>query len=144
MFRRFFGLFAVLAMLAIGAGPSLAQSPKDPKPGSDKRGLTNPDDPTSRKDTVVLHPKDGETISVKLPKQGQLFIVSQIPWAVTGGKIKATDLIINYEVRGIEVQHIGTNNAKASFTLRLLDGRTITVNVRTTKAKFNVGYAVIT
>jgi hypothetical protein len=101
----------------------------------------------ARKDTQVLHPKDGETISVRLPLQGQLFINSLIPWAVTGGK-ESSELVIKYDVRGVAIQHIGahdTDGAKASFILRLVDGRTITVNVRLARnVKYKIAYAVIT
>lgn len=95
-----------------------------------------------RPDTTVLHPKDGEVLSVRLPTQGQLFIVSLIPWAVTGGK-EGQGLEVNYDVRGIQISHLGNDPSKVSFTLRLVDGRTITLNVRTANMKIKTAYAVI-
>ena len=100
----------------------------------------------ARKDTQVLQPKDGDTVTIRLPKQGLLFIGSLIPWAVTGEK-EAHELVVRFDPRGIRIQHTGgveSNGAKLTFTLRLVDGRTITVNVRTGNTKYKVAYAVIT
>ncbi len=97
-----------------------------------------------RKDTLVLRPKDGDTVTVRLPVQGQIFVSSLIPWAVTCGK-QAKQLLVFFDVRGMEVQHTATEpGARATFQLRLIDGRRITVNIRTVNAKYKVGYAVIT
>jgi hypothetical protein len=132
------GLAFLAAALAVL--PAAAQTAGAPRKDASAPGA-------ERKDTQVLHPKNGETISVRLPLQGQLFINSLIPWAVTGGK-ESPELVIKYDVRGVAIQHIGahdTDGAKASFTLRLVDGRTITVNVRLARgAKYKIGYAVIT
>ena len=100
----------------------------------------------ARKDTQVLQPKDGDTVTIRLPKQGLLFIGSLIPWAVTGEK-EAHELVVKFDPRGIRIQHTGgveSNGAKLTFTLRLVDGRTITVNVRTGNTKYKIAYAVIT
>jgi hypothetical protein len=136
---------------ALGVGPTLAQAPAPaaaPAPataaatGSATQDMSRTG--AARKDTIVLRPKDGDTLSIRLPVQGQVFINSQIPWAVTGGK-ESKQLRVFYDVRGIEVQHTGSEGgAKASFSLRLIDGRKITVNVRTVPAKYKVGYAIIT
>jgi hypothetical protein len=153
---RWLGAIGLMAALgALGAGPGSAQAqtpapspaaaPAEAAPGTP--GATKQDfsrTGNGRKDTVVLRPKDGETISVRLPVNGQVFINSLLPWAVTGGK-GSKQMRVYYDVRGIEVQHTGNEGgAKASFTLRLIDGRTVTVNVRTVSAKYKVGYAVIT
>jgi hypothetical protein len=99
---------------------------------------------TERKDTIVLHPKDGDTISVRLPIQGQVFIDSLIPWAVTGGK-QSKQMEVFFGVRGMGVQHTGNDGgAKASFTVHLIDGRTLTFNIRAVRAKYKVGYEIIT
>jgi len=122
---------------AQGAGQSAALSSG---PGKDLSV-----DGNGRPDTQVLHPKDGETVSVRLPTEGLLFISSLTPWAVTGGK-EAPLLVVKFTPRGIAIQSIGGSGslpAKVSFTLRMLDGRTITVNVRTGNTKYKVGYAVI-
>lgn len=167
MTRRGLELFGVIAALTgvLLALPVLAQAPASPgaaptaAPPSGAQApsppAATPGDPNSgttdfsrtgagRRDTVVRRPKDGDTISVRLPLQGQLFINSQIPWAVTGGK-ESSELRIEYDVRGISVQHIGTGSgsARARFNLRLVDGRTITINVRTAGTKYKVGYAII-
>lgn len=145
---------------ALGAAPVLAQAPAPAAPGqataappsaapapagapdSAKQDVSSPG--TARKDTLVLRPKDGDTITVRLPVQGQVFINSLIPWAVTGGK-EAKQMRVFFNVRGLEVQSMATEGgAKASFSLRLSDGRRITVNVRTVPAKYKVGYAIIT
>ena len=137
----------------LGAAPALAQAPTPaPAAAPAPAPAGNPDSAkqdmsrtgAARKDTLVLQPKDGDTLSIRLPVQGQVFINSQLPWAVIGGK-QSKQLRVFYDVRGIEVQHTGTEGgAKASFTLRLIDGRKITVNVRTVPAKYKVGYAIIT
>jgi len=132
--------------LALGAAPGCwaqAQTASAPATG----GPSDASVPgNERKDTKVLHPKDGETISVRLPKQGLLMISSLIPWAVTGEKA-GHELSVRFDPRGIRIQHTGgadSGIARASFTLRLIDGRTITVNVRTGNTKYKIGYAVIT
>jgi hypothetical protein len=136
---------AALALLGLGAGgcalglplAARAQSPEiDRSKDFSREG-------TTRRDTQVVRPKDGETVTVRLPKQGTALIASQIPWAVTGGK-ETPELEVEYDVRGIRVHHLGTGQAKISFNLRLLDGRKITVNVRTANTKYNVGYVIIT
>lgn len=118
-----------------------AQPPGAPTPEGEARKDFSRDG-AIRRDTQVVRPKDGETVSVRLPKQGQAMVVSQIPWAVTGGK-EGPELFIEYDVRGIRVVHTGTGQGKATFNLRLIDGRNITVNVRTANAKYPVGYLVI-
>jgi hypothetical protein len=157
MTRRGWRRFGAIATLggALVATPALAQTqtptPSRPAPAPGQAPGQTPAAPddmsrtgTQRPDTVVLHPKDGETLSVRVPIQGQLIIGSLIPWAVTGGKGNHAFEVF-YDVRGIEVQHIGnTGGTKASFILRLLDGRQITVNIRTARAKYKVGYAIIT
>src|SRR5260221_1885312 len=108
-----FGMMATLAGVLL-ALPVLAQAPappsaaKAPAPPSGAQPASPPaaasGDPSTasqdfsrtgagRRDTVVRRPKDGDTISVRLPLQGQLFINSQVPWAVTGGKESAELLI---------------------------------------------------
>ncbi|MBI3513308.1 MAG: hypothetical protein HY060_04485 [Proteobacteria bacterium] len=158
MARRGLELIGMMAALAgvLLALPVLAQAPAPPSgaqpaapPGAAPGDPSTPSQDFSRtgagrRDTVVRRPKDGDTISVRLPLQGQLFINSQVPWAVTGGK-ESSELRIMYDVRGIELQHIGTGSgsARARFNLRLVDGRTITINVRTAGTKYKVGYAII-
>jgi hypothetical protein len=142
------GAFSALVLvLALGAAPACwAQAPKAPAPAAGgPSDLSAPGN--ARPDTKVLHPKDGETISVRLPKQGLVLVESLIPWAVTGEKKVAPELAIKFEPRGIWIQHTGgadSGIARATFTLRLIDGRTITVNVRTGNTKYKIGYAVIT
>jgi hypothetical protein len=141
----------IALLLTLGTAPAWAQaqpttapSTNPPGPGNGRNDPSRPG--TERKDTQVLHPKNGDTISIRLPKQGLLYIGSLIPWAVTGGK-EAGEVVIDYDVRGIRIQHIGgseSSGAKMSFTLRLVDGRTITLNVRTGNTKYKIGYAVIT
>jgi hypothetical protein len=152
MVQHRFKLLAGLTVLALtlAALPAAAQTAAGPagasRPDGSRKDASR--DGTARKDTVVLHPKSGDTLSVRLPAQGQVMITSLIPWAVTGAKEATPELVVTYDVRGIQIQHIGARGgtgAKASFTLRLVDGRTITVNVRTTpNAKFQISYAVIT
>jgi hypothetical protein len=155
---------AALALLGLSAGgyalgaraqqpaaPAGSAQPPAATPGATPTPAGNPDtdgrkdfsrDGLSRRDTQVLRPKDGDTISVRLPKQGQAMVASQVPWAVTGGK-QTPDLQVEYDVRGIRVIHTGTGQARVSFNLRLVDGRKLTVNVRTAVAKYPVGYLVI-
>jgi hypothetical protein len=151
------GLIAALS--ALGAAPSRAQTPPtqsaaaQPAPAQPAPAAATPGPNASkdfsvtgngRKDTVVLRPKDGDTLSIRLPIEGQVFVNSLIPWAVTGGK-PSKQMNVNFGVRGLAVQHTGNEGgAKASFTLRLIDGRTITINVRAVNAKYKVGYAIIT
>jgi hypothetical protein len=137
---------AIAFALALGTAPACwAQAQKAAAPAAG--GPSDASVPgNERKDTKVLHPKDGETISVRLPKQGLLLISSLIPWAVTGEK-QGHELSVRFDPRGIRIQHTGgseSDGTKASFTLRLIDGRTITVNVRTGNTKYKIGYAVIT
>jgi len=172
MARRLFlsiGLIAALGVL--GTLPGHAQTPASataasatpasatPAPAADQTAAATPtatpDGSNSakqdvsitgngRKDTIVLRPKDGDTISVRLPIQGQVFIDSLIPWAVTGGK-PSKQMEVFFGVRGIGVQHTGTEGgAKATFTIRLIDGRTLTLNIRAVRAKYKVGYEIIT
>ena len=150
------GLIAALG--ALGAAPLHAQTPEAP-PAAKTAATTPAATPATpnpeankdfsvtgngRKDTIVLRPKNGDTLSIRLPIEGQVFVNSLIPWAVTGGK-QSKQMEVMFGVRGLEVQHTGnTGGAKASFTLRLIDGRTITINVRAVNAKYKVGYAIIT
>jgi hypothetical protein len=136
---------AALALLGLGAlGAPLAaraqQAGQRAAPGAAKDFSR---DGAGRRDTVVLRPKDGETVSVRLPKQGTAVIASQVPWAVIGGK-ESPELEVEYDVRGIRVHHIGTGQARLSIELRLVDGRKITVNVRTATTKYPAGYLIIT
>jgi len=147
----------IAALTALGAAPSHAQAPAQSTPAAATPApaaapaAPNPDASkdfsvtgNGRKDTIVLRPKDGDTLSIRLPIEGQVFVNSLIPWAVTGGK-PSKQMEINFGVRGLAVQHTGNEGgAKASFTLRLIDGRTITINVRAVNAKYKVGYAIIT
>jgi len=141
------GRTARAAWCAAGLALALALAPAcraQTQPASAPADLSVPGN--ARKDTQVLQPKNGDTISVRLPKQGMLFIGSLIPWAVTGGK-EAHELVVKYDARGIRIQHIGGSEdapAKVSFTLRLIDGRTITLNVRTGNTKYKDAYVVIT
>jgi len=150
------GLIAALS--AFGAVPGHAQAPPAqaapaaaaPAPAA-ARAAPNPDASkdfsvtgNGRKDTIVLRPKDGDTLSIRLPIEGQVFVNSLIPWAVTGSK-PSKQMEYHFGVRGLAVQHTGNEGgAKASFTLRLIDGRTITINVRAVNARYKVGYAIIT
>jgi hypothetical protein len=138
-----FALGARAQQPAPGAAPTPPAAP--PAPGSPAGGEGRKDfsrDGAGRRDTQVVRPRDGETVSVRLPKQGQAMVVSQVPWAVTGGK-EGPELVIEYDVRGIRVLHTGNGQARATFNLRLIDGRNVTVNVRTGNAKYQVGYLVI-
>jgi len=156
--RPFVSIGLIAALGALGTLPGHAQTPAATTPGttpgaspaaapagssdSAKKDVSLPG--TERKDTIVLRPKDGDTISVRLPIQGQVFIDSLIPWAVTGGK-PSKQMEVFFGVRGIGVQHTGTEGgAKASFTVRLIDGRTLTLNIRAVRAKYKVGYEIIT
>ncbi len=133
------GLGAVAAPLAARAQQAGRSDPRsDPGAAKDfsREGL-------NRRDTVVLRPKDGETVSVRLPKQGTAVIASQVPWAVIGGK-ESAELEVEYDVRGIRVHHIGTGQGRLTVNLRLIDGRKITVNVRTANTKYPAGYLIIT
>jgi hypothetical protein len=137
---------ALALILLLGATPACwAQAQKTSAPAAGQP--TDASVPgNERKDTKVLRPKDGETISVRLPKQGLLFISSLMPWVVTGDK-EGHELVVRFDPRGIWIQHTGgseSSGTKASFTLRLIDGRTITLNVRTGNTKYKIGYAVIT
>lgn len=139
-------LGALVLALALGAAPACwAQAPKAPAPAAGgPSDLSTPGN--ARPDTKVLHPKDGETISVRLPKQGLVMISSLIPWAVTGEK-EGHEIAVHFDPRGIWIHHTGGADSgitRVSFTLRLIDGRTITVNVRTGNTKYKIGYAVIT
>jgi hypothetical protein len=131
---------AALALLGLGAVavPLAARAQQDPGAAKDFSR-----DGHNRRDTVVLRPKDGETVTVRLPKQGTAVIASQVPWAVTGGK-EDPSLDVEYDVRGIRVHHIGTGQARLSLTVRLIDGRKITINVRTANTKYPAGYLIIT
>jgi len=136
---------AALALLGLGAvaAPVSAwaqQATPQAAPGGAKDFSR---DGTSRRDTQVLHPKDGETVSVRLPKQGTAVIASQMPWAIIGGK-ESPDLEVEFDVRGIRVKHTGSGQARLTLNLRLLDGRKITVNVRTANTKYPAGYLIIT
>jgi hypothetical protein len=132
-------------LLALAALPAWAQTPP-----AQNAALTGPNkdvsiDGNARQDTQVLQPKNGETISIRVPTQGLLFIGSLIPWAINGEK-EAAGFVIKFNPRGISIQHIAgsaANPAKGSFTLRLLDGRVITVNIRTGHTKFQTAYAII-
>jgi len=139
-------LRAAALALALGAAPSCWAQLQPASAPTTGGPADNSAPGNARKDTQVLHPKDGDTVTVRLPKQGLLFIGSLIPWAVTGGK-EAPALVVKFDPRGIQIQHTGGTEdgpAKVSFTLRLVDGRTITVNVRTGNTKYKVAYAVIT
>lgn len=124
-----------------GAAPGVGPAAGAGQPDDGKKDYSR--DGTARRDTVVLRPKDGDRVSVRLPKQGVVTIASQIPWAVVGGK-KGTDLEVEFDVRGIKITHTGSGSTRISFDLRLIDGRTVTVNVRTATTKYQVGYAIIT
>jgi hypothetical protein len=136
---------AVLALALAAAPAAWAQTQQASAPAAG--APTDASVPgNARKDTRVLNPKNGDTITLRMPKQGLIFIGSLIPWAVTGEK-EAHELVIRFDPRGISIQHIGgsdSSGAKVSLTLRLVDGRTITVNVRTGNTKYKIAYAVIT
>ena len=143
------GLAAVL-LLTLGTAPVWAQtSPATPAAAPPSAAGDRKDASiagNARSDTQVLHPKDGDTLTIRLPLRGHLIISSLIPWAVTGGK-ETAELVVAYDVRGIDIIHTGgteSNGAKVSFNLRLVDGRKITVNVRTGNTKYKIGFAVIT
>jgi hypothetical protein len=156
------GLIAALLTATLAAGPAAAQAPTPapapgataPAPATPPVGLA-PGDVNStiqdfsrtgaeRRDTIVRRPKDGDTISVRLPVQGQVFINSQVPWAVTFGK-ESAELHIEYDVRGIAIQHTGgsVGSARATITVRLVDGRTVRINIRTANTRYKIGYAII-
>ncbi|MBV8168061.1 MAG: hypothetical protein JO021_14795 [Alphaproteobacteria bacterium] len=133
---------ALLGLAATGATMSArAQQATPPtNPGAAKDFSR---DGTMRRDTQVLRPKDGETVSVRLPKQGTAVIASQVPWAIIGGK-ESPELSVEFDPRGIKVHHTGAGQARLSINLRLLDGRKITINVRTANTKYPAGYLIIT
>ena len=133
---------AALALLGLGAvGAPLSAWAQQPTPQAATKDVSR--DGAARRDTQVLRPKDGETVSVRLPKQGTAVIASQMPWAVIGGK-ESPDLEVEYDVRGIRVHHTGSGQARLSINVRMLDGRKITINVRTANTKYPAGYLIIT
>ena len=134
------GLGAVGAPLSAWAQQATSQAGSQAGPGAAKDFSR---DGAGRRDTQVLRPKDGETVSVRLPKQGTAVIASQMPWAVIGGK-ESPDLEVEYDVRGIRVHHTGSGQARLSINVRMLDGRKITINVRTANTKYPAGYLIIT
>src|SRR3954452_15310884 len=101
----------LLGLGAVGAIPGAAwpqQAAPQTGPG-DAKDFSRTG--AGRRDTQVLHPKDGETVSMRLPKRGTAVIASQMPWAVLGGK-ESPDLEVEYDVRGIRVHHTGVGQAR--------------------------------
>jgi hypothetical protein len=135
------GAALVAGLLAVAAGPAAAQTPPARPASATPGDVSIPGN--ARPDTLVVSPKNGETVTFRLPKQGLLFINSLTPWAVTATKENA-GVEVHFDVRGISIQHIAPDiPARLSFTLRLIDGRTITVNVRSINTKYKTGYAII-
>jgi len=128
-------------LLGLAAAPAGAQTPPARPVSTTPGDLSAPGN--ARPDTLVVRPKTGETVTFRLPKSGLLFINSLIPWAIMGAK-ESAGVEVKFDPRGISIQHVAPDApVRLSFTLRLIDGRTITVNVRTANTRYKTGYAII-
>jgi len=74
---------------------------------------------------------------------GLLYVTPELRYVVESTKVDPSLRIMFQAAEGIIINHVGTQQAKAKLVLRLLDGRTVTVNATTAANKNTANYLVI-
>ncbi len=122
-------ILLVLSLLAAftAYAPIAAQSPTElapptPEPSGDAAT-------TTFNQTGVFEPRDLERISMEIPREGTTYITFQRRFVVTGGSA-TKNIEMDFTFSSIVLRHSGSTPGNANFTVRIADGRTVFVNVR--------------
>jgi len=93
-------------------------------------------------ETGVFDPKNLERLVMETPRDGTLYVTFKNRYTVTSGAA-SKNMEMDFSFSSIVLRHSGTTPGNANLTLRMVDGRTLFISVRSTARPGDDRYAFI-
>jgi len=137
--RRSFKLLLPIALLFAPIA-ARAQAPtidviEQPQPGGDAPSV-------EFNQTGVFEPLDLERITLELPREGTIYITFQRRFVVTGGSA-TRNVQMDFTFSSIVLRHSGVTPGNANLSVRMVDGRTVFISMRSLPKPGDDRYAYI-